>query len=468
MSENHKLERILAEIGCESVPPDVRQLAEEITDEFRRGLAERPVAADSMQSSVRLVPDVPTDQADGDSRETRPNKQPPGRRHVPRRFLAMFQYKTVRWAVVAAAVVIAFVGVGSWRKLNNGKAGVVFADVIKGVLSARTVQFKGVSTVKLPGQESRIVTTDTIITEQPNRMRQTVSSGDSSRGSMVMIWDYSEGRCLTLDPEAKQAMIMEMHNMPAEQKSQNVLEQFRQMNPETATPIGEKVIDGRLTQGFKVGATPAFQMLVWADPQTGLPVEIETTLKMGMLPATTMTMTDFVWDQEVDESLVSLTPPAGYEVQTYQVNLGPASEQDLINALKTLAEMRGGTFPPGLDLNSAMKGLGKQLKNKSPDDPAQRKDGTEKIVELTTAVSRAWMFINDPKSGEDFHYAGKGVAKGQAETPVLWYRPKDSTTYRVIDADLTVRDVAEADLPTVPSKVLGGATAPAADQLPQP
>lgn len=67
-----------------------------------------------------------------------------------------------------------------------------------------------------------------------------------------------------------------------------------------------------------------------------------------------------------------------------------------------------------------------------------------------------------------FHYAGKGVAKGQAETPVLWYRPKDSTTYRVIDADLTVRDVAEADLPTVPSKVLGGATAPAADQLPQP
>ena len=42
------------------------------------------------------------------------------------------------------------------------------------------------------------------------------------------------------------------------------------------------------------------------------------------------------------------------------------------------------------------------------------------------------------------HYAGKGVSLGAADTPIFWYRPKDAKTYRVIYADLSVRD---ADTP---------------------
>ena len=71
------------------------------------------------------------------------------------------------------------------------------------------------------------------------------------------------------------------------------------------------------------------------------------------------------------------------------------------------------------------------------------------------------MFINEPKNGDDFHYAGKDVAVGQAGTPVLWYRPKDSDTYRVIDADFTIRDVPPDELPDVPSTLLRPTTAPA-------
>jgi hypothetical protein len=48
----------------------------------------------------------------------------------------------------------------------------------------------------------------------------------------------------------------------------------------------------------------------------------------------------------------------------------------------------------------------------------------------------------------DAHYAGKGVALGKADTPIFWYRPTAANTYRVIYADLSVR---EADAPpTVP------------------
>jgi hypothetical protein len=36
---------------------------------------------------------------------------------------------------------------------------------------------------------------------------------------------------------------------------------------------------------------------------------------------------------------------------------------------------------------------------------------------------------------------------GTAKTAILWYRPKDSPTYRVIYADLKVADAAPENLP---------------------
>ena len=46
-----------------------------------------------------------------------------------------------------------------------------------------------------------------------------------------------------------------------------------------------------------------------------------------------------------------------------------------------------------------------------------------------------------------FRYAGQNVAYGDPATPIFWYRPADSPTYRVIYADLHVVDVAPENLP---------------------
>jgi hypothetical protein len=40
----------------------------------------------------------------------------------------------------------------------------------------------------------------------------------------------------------------------------------------------------------------------------------------------------------------------------------------------------------------------------------------------------------------DAHYVGKGVSFGAADTPIFWYRPNGAKKYRVIYADLSVRD----------------------------
>jgi len=378
------------------------------------------------------------------------------RRIIPMRLRTML--------AVAAAVVIVFGSVSFWGLHSRGS--MAFGELLKNVLSVHTVQFKGTGTVEVPGLGTKTVISETIIVE-PGRMRQTIPSADADAPPrMVMIWDYSQGRCLSLDPQNKRATILEMANMPAERKSENLLEQFRQFDEKAGALIGEKEIAGRLTQGFKVGAPP-MEMVIWADTETRLPVQIEMTMKTGMLPPTTMVMTDFVWDEPVDESLVSLTPPEGYELQTIKMDLGPATEQDVIEGLRTAAELNGGKFPTRLDLDSVWKELAKQLKSLNENDPVQRKEGEARITQATTAVGRAWMFIADPKNGDDFHYAGKGVKCGEAGIPVLWYQPKDSATYRVIDADLTVRDVDPAGLPDVPSTLLRPTSEPAEAQPPQ-
>ena len=59
-------------------------------------------------------------------------------------------------------------------------------------------------------------------------------------------------------------------------------------------------------------------------------------------------------------------------------------------------------------------------------------------------VQRGVMFANELPPSADAHYVGKGVSLGAADTPIFWYRPNDAKKYRVIYADLSVRD---ADAP---------------------
>jgi len=60
--------------------------------------------------------------------------------------------------------------------------------------------------------------------------------------------------------------------------------------------------------------------------------------------------------------------------------------------------------------------------------------------ELQRRVDRGLQFANRLPPNADAHYVGKGVSFGDADTPIFWYRPEDSKNYRVIYADLSVRD----------------------------
>ena len=60
---------------------------------------------------------------------------------------------------------------------------------------------------------------------------------------------------------------------------------------------------------------------------------------------------------------------------------------------------------------------------------------------------RGMFFLQLLEPEGKYHYAGKGVKLGDADTAIFWYRPEGSDTYRVIYGDLSVKEVAPENLP---------------------
>ena len=72
------------------------------------------------------------------------------------------------------------------------------------------------------------------------------------------------------------------------------------------------------------------------------------------------------------------------------------------------------------------------------------------------SLRRAFMFPLFLGPNAEAHYAGKGIKLDSKDSPILWFKPKGAKTYRVIYADLTVKDSDAA--PIVPGATpIGGA-----------
>ena len=82
-----------------------------------------------------------------------------------------------------------------------------------------------------------------------------------------------------------------------------------------------------------------------------------------------------------------------------------------------------------------------------------REAASQNFMEAQRRVGRGLDFANQLPPATDSHYAGKGVKLGTPDKPIFWYRPKDAKKYRVIYADLTVREADAA--PNVPNGAAG-------------
>jgi len=201
-------------------------------------------------------------------------------------------------------------------------------------------------------------------------------------------------------------------------------------------PLGEKEIDGQIAKGFQATG-PDVELTIWADPQTALPIRMEQQWRQMQFVCT-----DFQFDIELDESLFSMEIPEGYsELPSGELPIASSTEKDLVETLRIWAEIiLDGIFPKDFsgqvyvdDVNKNRKKFAKLQK--------------EQKLELAMKLGPGFIFVQLLKAENDWHYVGKGVKLGDSESPVCWYRPEGSETYRVIYGDLSVKDMAPENLP---------------------
>lgn len=350
--------------------------------------------------------------------------------------------------LAVAAVLVLFVGALVWTDSPWGSQA-AFADVLEKVQQVKSVRFKVEATYMPPGA-TKPSTGHLTMLISGDRMRQEMPNGFTS------VTDFKTGRVVALMAPQKKAIVMRMENMPKQAKDMNLLQSFRAMTPDAGKSIGRKEINGRMLDGYlieKDGRTTT----VWADPKTRLPMRMEAKVDMPMAPKSDVVMTDFQWDVPTDPAALSTDVPPGYDVQEMTVNAAKPTEKELIESLRRLATANNGTFPDSFDFAGATKVMSK-LKGGRPNGQKPDKATVERVTRDAMSIVRGLAFVQR-ENGDDFHYAGKGVALGQAGRAIFWYRPAKSETYHVIDADLTVHtDVKADDLPKVESQMLATAT----------
>jgi len=338
--------------------------------------------------------------------------------------------KITRFAAAAAIIIAALIAV--YFVGNPLGATVTFADVIKPILNARTVVLDFI----IGSEEAGPFMQDIIV---GSKIRRTFSNMET-----ILIIDTDNAKMLTLSPADKSAVYIDIQG-PLEKGTKSYLGLVRDIvskivdNPNIPVQeLGEREIDGRRAVGFLLSESK-IKLTIWADAETALPIRIE------MLMGQSQTIIKNIeFDVPVDESLVSMDVPAGYTLHEKELDWTEFSEQDFIVVLQLWAEhVLGGKFPDSVSLEDVMKlapVLGEKIGQLDVSD--------EEKGRLGMAMGRGFVFFSQLEpSGADWHYVGKGVEFGDANTAVFLYRPEGSDTYRVIYGDLSVKDSAPEDLP---------------------
>jgi outer membrane lipoprotein-sorting protein len=340
-----------------------------------------------------------------------------------------------RMTKLAAAAVIIIAILTAIHFLGSPIEGIAWADVVRPILTARTVVC---NVITGEGENVPIIRAMNMGTQ---RVRSEVLSADGKTVQVIVIVDYDTSQMLTLNPKQKAAVLIDLKDLP--EKPENILETMRNIITElqndpnvSIEPLGEKEIDGRIAKGFRA-IGPDVELTVWADPQTALPIRMEQKWRQMQFVCT-----DFQFDIEMDESLFRMEIPEGYsELPMGELPIDSSTEQDLIESLRIWAEViLDGVFPRDISTEVYVDDVNKNRKKFAK---LQQKEK----VELGLKLGPGFIFFNLLKAENDWHYVGNGVKLGDAESEVCWYRPDGSETYRVIYGDLSVKDAASENLP---------------------
>jgi len=344
--------------------------------------------------------------------------------------------KITKLAVAAAIVIAVLIG----SHYFAGPVSVTtsaYAEIAQRLQNARTLLYTVTTTTPVQGMPNMVME---IAFKEPGYMRMTMPRG------YVSVMDCIQGKGLSIIPEKKQFIEMEISNLPDDggRRQFDAIEKLRSLPERADEVIGERQIDGRTVQGFRV-TEEGMTNTVWIDPKTRELVKVEVAFDNA--PGISGTMTGFQFNADLPDELFSLRPPDGYTRLELKVDGGEASEDDLIEFFRLWSSWtKDSTFPPTLNPAELPK-VTMELIKAGKFGPDQTATTEQQQFDDTMTITRGMMFVMKLPAQSNWRYAGENVKYGDAQTPIFWYQPSSSATCRAIYADLSVKDVAPENLP---------------------
>ena len=339
--------------------------------------------------------------------------------------------KMIKFAAAAAIIVVVLSGF----HFIGGSRGTVYASIVEQLQQARTLTYSIVTRTPVENMPTLRLQ---MAFKEPGYMRTTTADGH------ITVIDWTRNKGITLWPPQQEYIDFEASNYqhdPAQDPFM-VVEKLRTLPDQADEALGEKEIDGRVLEGFRVTQGDMIST-VWIDPQTTqlVRVEIEYTGSPGM----NTIMTDFQFNAEIDDTLFSLTPPENFIRMEVSADVSTVTEQDLTAYLHMWSTWtKDGTFPPTFNPLELPKVTAEMIKQgKFGDGETSDQERRAEAMQMYRGIT----FVTQLPAGSNWRYAGENVSYGAADTPIFWYRPENSITYRVIYGDLSVKDVSPENLP---------------------
>ena len=201
-----------------------------------------------------------------------------------------------------AAVLVPVTAIIIWLWSSNVES-LAFAEVKAKVAATESVSFQ----TQIERGKNTIVIRTMLL--GPHKERKILANGE------IAVRDLAKGVSLQLDPQKRTSVRTRFK--PAKQV--NLYDRIRNIDEGKAERLEGKKLNDQTVAGFRVVDKQEYvtvETTIWADPKSKLPVQIE---RLWIAPdgkrAAKETLSDFVFDKKLDESLFSLAIPEGYSVE---------------------------------------------------------------------------------------------------------------------------------------------------------